>query len=238
MMPRTCFSVFVFLVLAMGGMGVAGGARAQEKTMERTITVSASGQVSAAPDQARVSSGVVTEANSAREALEKNSATMKKLIAGLKAAGVEDKDIQTSSFSVQPRYSNPREGQAPSINGYQVMNQVEILVRDLPRLGETLDTMVGLGANQMNGLSFEVSMAETLKDDARKEAIANALRRAQLLAVASGSEVGQVMTISEEVTGGEPRPVFYARAAQAEAVPVESGSQTLVARVTVTWRLK
>lgn len=238
MTPRTCFALFAAVLLSSGTTGSGGGAQAQEKIMERTITVSASGQVSATPDQARVSSGVVTEAASAREALEKNSATMKKLIAGLKAAGVEDKDIQTSSFSVQPRYTNPREGQTPSINGYQVMNQVEILARDLSRLGETLDTMVSLGANQMHGLSFEVSQAETLKDDARKDAMANALRRAQLLAVAGGAEVGQVMSISEEVSGGEPRPVFYARAAQAEAVPVESGSQTLVARVTVTWRLK
>ena len=92
----------------------------------------------------------------------------------------------------------------------------------------------------MNGIAFEVSKAETLKDDARKEAMANALRRAKLFAVAGGAELGEIVQISEDVTYTGPQPVMFGRAKtmSAEAVPVERGSQMLEARVTATWKLK
>jgi uncharacterized protein YggE len=216
----------------------AAGAAAEEKRMERTVTVSATGEVSAEPDMARLSSGVVSEADTAREALNLNSSAMKKLIEGLKAAGVDAKDIQTSSFHVEPRYTNPRDGQAAVINGYRVVNQVEIHARDLARLGELLDSLVSLGANQMNGLTFEVSKAETLRDEARKSAIANARRRAELYAEAAGASVGEVLAISEDASQPGPRPMAMARKALAQSVPIEAGSETLEARVTVTWALK
>jgi hypothetical protein len=218
---------------------IHGAAMAEEKRMERTITVSASAEVAAEPDMARLSSGVASEAETAREALARNSSAMAKVIVGLKTAGVEAKDIQTSSFQVEPRYTNPREGQAPVINGYRVSNQVDVRVRDLKRLGEIMDSLVSLGANQVSGLAFEVSQAETLKDEARKLAIANARRRAELFATAAGASVGEVLAISEETAHPGPRPYAMGRvAAMADAVPVEAGSQMLEARVSVTWALK
>lgn len=225
-----------FLLLAS-----LSGAQAQattESKMERHITVSATGSVEASPDLARVQSGVIVEGETAAQALAGNSDAMGKLISGLKESGIEPKDIQTSQFRVEPRYTNPRDGQAPQINGYRVVNEVQVTVREVSKLGGILDALVKLGANQMNGLSFEVSKAETLKDDARKAAIDNALRRAKLLAAAAGAEVGDVISISEDVVHGGPRPFAMARAAKAEAVPVEGGSETLEARVTVTWALK
>jgi hypothetical protein len=218
---------------------IHGAAMAEEKRMERTITVSASAEVAAEPDMARLSSGVASEAETAREALARNSSAMAKVIVGLKTAGVEAKDIQTSSFQVEPRYTNPREGQAPVINGYRVSNQVDVRVRDLKRLGEIMDSLVSLGANQVSGLAFEVSQAETLEDEARKLAIANARRRAELFATAAGASVGEVLAISEETAHPGPRPYAMGRvAAMADAVPVEAGSQMLEARVSVTWALK
>lgn len=221
-------------------LAVSGGAAAEEKRMERTITISASAQVAAEPDLARLNSGVTSEADTARAALDRNNEAMRKLVEGLKASGVDRKDIQTGQFNVEPRYTNPRDGKPPSINGYRVVNNVDIVVRDLKRLGEVLDQLVTLGSNQMHGLSFDVSKAETLKDEARKEAIANALRRAKLFAAASGAEVGQVLSISEDVASPpyHPRPMMASRAAVAKSVPVEAGSQLLEANVTVTWALK
>lgn len=210
-----------------------------EQTMQRTITVSASGSVDAAPDIARVQTGVVSEAETAGEALSANSAAMARMIKGLKEAGIEAKDIQTSSFRIEPRYTNHRDGRAPEINGYRVVNEVQLIVRAVGKLGGILDALVQIGANRMNGLSFEVSKAETLKDEARKIAIANARRRAELLATAAGAEVGDVVSISENVShGGGPRPLAMARSAKAEMVPIEGGSETLEANVTVTWALK
>lgn len=211
---------------------------AEENKVQRTITVSAEGSVVAKPDMARISSGVVTEARTAREALAANTAAMQKLVAALKAAGVAPADLQTASINVQPRYTHHRDGQAPRIDGYNVNNDLAVVVRDLGKLGDILDSLVTLGANQVGGLSFDVSNADTLRDEARKAAIANARRRATLYAEAAGVQLGEVLTISEGAIRFEgPRPMM-ARAAAGGAVPIEEGSQKIESDVSVTWSLK
>ena len=137
-----------------------------DSPMQKNITVSATGTVDATPDIARIQTGVITESETAAQALSGNSQAMAKLIAGLKESAIDAKDIQTSSFRVEPRYTNPRDGQAPEINGYRVVNRGARRRPDITKLGSILDALVKLGANQMNGLSFNVSKAETLKDDA------------------------------------------------------------------------
>jgi hypothetical protein len=234
-------SGLALLVTVVLGAGSASAQVAEGRgAMERTVTVTASARVAAEPDLARISAGVSTEAETARAALDRNSEAMKKLIAGMKSLGIDAKDIATSALQVEPRYTNPRDGQPPRINGYRVTNQVSLVQRNLARLGEVLDQLVTLGANQIGGLSFEISKAETLKDDARREALANALRRAKLYAAAAGADVGPVVTIAEDTAliGRPPRTVMMGRAAMAEAVPIEAGTQELEARVTVTWMLR
>lgn len=210
---------------------------AQEKRIERTVTVGASGIVSAEPDIAHIATGVLSEAETAREALQRNSAAMKKVVDGLKGAGIDPKDIQTSRFGIDPRYDQPKDGRTARITGYRVVNHVRITARDISRLGELLDLVVTLGANQAGGISFDVSKAETLKDEARRQAIANALRRARLFAEAAGATVGDVLTIAEDASMPSP-PMYSGRAMAAESVPIERGSQTLEVRVQVTWALR
>lgn len=232
------FAIAVAAV-ALTAMGTVSS-RAEDKAMERTITVSAAGTAEAEPDQARITSGVMTEAPTAREALTGNTEAMNKVISELKSKGIDAKDIQTASFNVEPVMDYSKDGQPPKLRGYRVSNQVVVLVRDLDKLGSVLDDLVSAGANQVQGLAFEVSKAETLKDEARKNAIANALRRAKLLAAAAGAEVGQVLQISEETTPDVPVTFAAPRFAkvQAASVPIERGSSTLEARVTTTWALK
>lgn len=206
--------------------------------MERTITVSATGTAEAEPDRARITSGVTTEAKTAREALAANSEAMSKVITEIKAGGIDPKDIQTAAFNVEPVMDYSKDGQPPVLRGYRVSNQVVVYVRELGKLGEILDKIVNAGANQIQGLTFEVSKEDTLKDEARKEAIANALRRAKLLAAAAGAEVGNVMQISEETTSSGPVTYAPRMAKAAMAAPIETGTSTLEARVTVTWALK
>lgn len=212
-------------------------ARAQEKRLpERTITVAGTGSVQAEPDIALVSTGVLTTAETARVALTQNSAAMRKIIDGLKGAGLEPKDIQTVYFGISPRYTSPKDGQAARVAGYNVVNNIRITVRDVAKVGEILDAVVTLGANQAGGIAFDVSKSETLKDEARKQAIGNALRRAKLLAEAAGAKVGPVITISEDAVSMPPRPI--ATRMSAEAVPIEAGSKMLEVRVQVTWALE
>ena len=209
--------------------------------MTRHISVSASATVSAQPDIAMISTGVVSEADTAREALTQNTAAMKRLIDGLKGAGIDAKDIQTVSFNVEPRYEQPgsyeKKRRSPDIIGYRVTNQVRITSRDISKLGQVLDETVSLGANQIGGIEFVVSKAETLKDDARRAAVENARRRATLFAAAAGVELGEVISISENVQSVGPRGPVMARMA-ADSVPIEAGSQALEASVQITWALK
>ena len=201
---------------------------------ERTVSVSATGHASAIPDLAAISTGVQTEASTAREAMSRNTVTMTKLVEGLKEA----KDIHTTTLNVNPRYTTPRDGKPAVIDGYSATNQVRIVLRDMKRLGDILDTALTLGATQMGGIAFEISKAETLKDEARRDAMVNARRRAELYAMAAGVILGEVLVISEDAQNNGPHQVLMATRSSAAPVPVEAGSMQLDATVHVTWRLK
>jgi len=231
--------VFAAALAVAATFGLAGSPMAVDgdKPAERGITVTAAGSVAAEPDLAHISAGVVAEADTAKEALARNTTLMTKLLDGLKALGIAAKDIQTTAVNVEPRYTQAKDGKPATISGYRVVNQVRLAVREVKRLGEVLDGAIGLGANQVHGISFDVTNAETLKDDARKQAIANARQRAELYAAAAGVGLGPVMQIAESIN--EPaRPVFAARAAGAMPVPVEAGTRMLTVEVSVTFGLR
>lgn len=215
-----------------------GATAAEEKKLQRTISVSAEGSVVTKPDMARISSGVVSEARTAREALTANSAAVQKLIAALKQAGIAAADLQTSSINVQPRYTHHKDGQAPRIDGYTVSNDLSLVVRDLGKLGDILDQLVTLGANQIGALSFDIANADALRDEARKAAVANARKRAALYAEAAGVTLGDVLEITEGEEQATPRGPMLARAALRESVPIEEGSHKVEARISITWSLK
>jgi uncharacterized protein len=210
-----------------------------DKAFERSVSVAATGSVTVEPDIATIMAGIVAEGDTARDATSKNSTLMTKLIEGLKSNGIAAKDIQTTAINVEPRYQSFKDGRPSVISGYRVVNQVKIVARDLKRLGEVLDQAVTLGANQISSIAFDVSNAEALKDDARRIAMANALRRATLYAEAAQANLGAVLQISEEPRGNVPRPVASGRAMMAaEAVPIEAGTQKLEVHVFVTWALQ
>jgi uncharacterized protein len=229
-------AVVVLLVTAALMMARPGMAADGDKT-ERFVSVSAAGSVVAVPDTAYITAGVLTEGDTARDALSRNNVATAKLIDGLKAAGIAAKDIQTSQLSVSPRYTQPKEGRPATVNGYTVSNQVRVTVRDVKRLGEILDQTITLGANQMHGIAFEVSTAESLKDDARKAAMQNARRRAELYATAAGAQLGPVLRISEDVRD-VAGPMTQKSRVALSGVPVEAGTQTLEVEVHVTYALK
>src|SRR5215468_11639504 len=161
-----------------------------DRPSERFISVSATGSVDAEPDLAGVSVGAIVETDSAKEALARSSALMAKLIDGLKALGIAAKDIQTTAVNIEPRYTQTKDGRPAALAGYRLVDRVHLTVREVRRLGEVLDGAIGLGANQINGIGFDVSNTEALKDEARKLAIVNARRRAELYATAAGVQLG------------------------------------------------
>ena len=210
-----------------------------------SIVIDGRGEVRAAPDMAMINSGVTTQGGTAREALDANTAAMTELIAALKEAGIEARDIQTSGFSVNPNYvySDARDENGyslpPRINGYQVSNSVSIVVRDLEELGAILDKSVTVGANTVNGVSFSVADPSDLYDQARKSAFADARAKAELYAEVAGAALGELESISEGQGSSSPEPYpMYARADMAAApVPVEAGEMTFAITVKVEWDL-
>ncbi len=197
---RSYFKIIPAVLL----LSLTAPALAQSNTEKKgIIDIQAAGEVVTKPDMAQVTSGVVTDGETARDALSANTAAMEQLVDILKQAGIEDRDIQTSNFSVSPRYvySNRKDANGydlpPKIVGYQVSNNVSVRVRDLAILGQVLDKAVTVGANTISNINFGVSDTSELLNTAREQAMANAVAKAKLYAKAAGVELGRVMTISE-----------------------------------------
>lgn len=210
------------------------------------LTVSADGQSRRTPDIATFSAGVTTQGKTASEALAANSAAMTEVIASLKRAGIQPRDIQTSNLSVSPVYADqnaqpairPRKPIGPEIIGYQVNNQVSVRQRKLDQYGAVIDALVSAGANQVNGPSFGVDQPDAATDEARIDAMKAARARADLYARAAGLRVVRIVSIAEGGGGGYPQPMLFARAkAMDVAAPVEAGEVNLGAHVTVQFEL-
>jgi uncharacterized protein len=233
-----------FLALSLGLLA-ASPALAQETTPITVpmpvpmIVVSAEGRVATVPDIATVSAGVTTEGTTAAEALTANTEQMQKVMDLLVGAGIESGDMQTSNLNISPIWDNSKFNSLgqPAISGYQATNMLTVQVRDLDKLGGVLDQVVSNGANQLNGLMFGLSEPDPAMDEARQLAVAEALRRAKLLASASGVTVGPILSITEGGGYSDPQPMFRRMAAENAPVPVAAGEVGTVATVTITFAI-
>jgi len=226
-MSRILTCVFLIAIAA------PGCAQAAERS-EKLLTVTGEGTVAAAPDSAMIRLGVSSQGKTARAASDANAREMTVVLAAIKESGVADRDIQTTSLSLQPQYDPSKTGAARLI-GFQANNQVTVKIRDVGRLPTVLDRAIAGGANEMSGIEFVVSEQGKLLDKARTEAIADARRKAELYATAAGMKVGRVMAISEE--GSAPPPRAFQALRAGAATPIAPGEQTLRAVVTVSYEL-
>ena len=207
----------------------------------RRIVVTGTGEASARPDVAVLSGGVVVQADTASAALAENTRAMNAVLEQLRAAGLAQEDIQTSQFAVTPLYDtrppDPQRMEPPRIVGYQVSNQVTARVRDIDRLGATLDALVRAGANSIDGLYFEVADPRQLLGEARDAAVADALAKARRYATAAGVQLGEILAIEEDGSFAPPRPMMRAEA-MAASVPIAPGQTELSAGVTITFAIQ
>ncbi|HMQ51019.1 MAG TPA: SIMPL domain-containing protein [Anaerolineae bacterium] len=201
----------------------------------RSVSVSGTGRVDVQPDQAIVLLGVQTDAETASEALNQNSSQMQTLLESLEENGVPADQLETQTVQLLTRYS-----QDSTPEGYTAANVVEMQVNDLERLGQLLDAAVEAGGNTIQGIRFEVSDRETQLDQARQAAVDDAKRKAEQLTSAFDAQLGQVLAINESSQFPGPLPFSASMAVQADAaaVPIEPGSQTVEVTVQVTWLLE
>lgn len=204
---------------------------------ETTITLNGHGAVDHEPDIAHISVGVSIDAETASSAMTQQAARMTGVFNAVKAAGIAERDMQTSSLSLNPTYSYP-EKLPPRLIGYKASNQLTIRVRDLRNLGKALDAVVKAGGNTINGISFDIDKPDPLQNEARIAAIKDAMDKAELYAKAAGYRVKRIVTVSESGGYDRPRPVPMARMAQAApSTPVAAGELTITADVNVTFEL-
>ncbi|MBR2117509.1 MAG: SIMPL domain-containing protein [Pseudomonadota bacterium] len=229
MRARTVFAAIAIATMASSAFG---------QSLPPTVSVTGEASISVPPDLAQIDSGVTTEAKTAREASEANNKAMGGVLQALKNAGIAEKDIQTSRLSLSPQSTPGRNPNAPfQITGYRASNRVTVTIRDITKVADTIDVLVGSGANEISGISFMVSKASKLLDDARAEAIADARRKAEIYAKAANISLGAPISISEETAPG-PVPYRKMAADMAASAPVAQGQETLRVSVSVSYELK
>jgi hypothetical protein len=204
------------------------------------LSVSAEGKTTGRPDMATINLGVQTDGQTAQAALQANSQRMTALVAALRHAGVAERDIQTSNVSVNPTYEY-RQNEPPRLTGYQANNSVVAKVRAIDTTGRVIDAAVSAGGNTVNGVNFSYQNPDAQLDAARRNAIQEARRRAELYAQALDMHVVRVISVNEG--GGYTPPMPMPMMARAEAAPappppVEAGEVETTASVSVVFELR
>ncbi|MEL6828640.1 MAG: SIMPL domain-containing protein [Pseudomonadota bacterium] len=208
---------------------------------ETTISLMGKGEVTAEPDIAIMSAGVRSDAATAAEAMAENRTAMNAVFDALKAAGVADRDMQTSNFSLQPQYdySNRSDGEPPRLTGYRAGNELSVRVRDLDQLGAMMDALVSAGSNTFSGVQFALDDPRNVRNEARRLAIRDAISKAELYAAESGYTVARIVTLSES---GGYQPVSMQDSAlsrvMAESTPIAAGEVGYTINVNVLFELR
>lgn len=222
-------------------------------TATNTITVSGEGEVFAVPDLATFSLTVREEAKEVKDAQKVATKKINDIITALKAAGVAEKDIKTTSYNVNPKYewieSVCVAGRCPpgkqEMIGFEVWQTVEVKVRDTEKAGDILSEVGGLGVSDVSGLSFTIDEEEELKSDAREMAIEDAEEKAEELADQLGVELVRIVGFNENTDGYLP---YYKGARMEMAVAMDAGlggapelpvgENKIVSNVTITYEIR
>jgi uncharacterized protein len=224
------------ILLAAGMLAATAPAEAQQPPPPlppARVIVTGEGSVTVPPDYAEITSGVTTQAKTAKAASDANSKAMAAINAALQNAGIAQNDIQTARFSVSPVYGTPQPNHAPPLVGFSVANQLGIKVRQIGQVGAILDALIAAGATDAGSVQFLHSDTSKALDQARQTAVADARRKAELYAQAAGLKLGAAAWITEVPAYAPPSPAGGVRMfAATSAVPISAGEDTLQVQIT------
>ncbi len=237
-------TLLIAVFLGLAALAVActtnENVKVQPSGQAQGISVSGTGQASGAPDLALLDLGVSTEGKTVKEARDAAATAMNAVNSAVKGDGVAEKDVQTQQFSIEPEYQYP-DGKQELI-GFRVTNIVEVKVRNLDSTGQIIDDAAKAGGDvvQVQGLTFTIENPETLRAQARQEAVADARARAEGLAELAGVKLGKPISVSE--TTGTPPTAFrnaMPGAAGAEmATPIQPGELEVSVTVDILYALE
>jgi len=231
----------VALAACSGGTPAVTTTSAQATPIARSITVTGTGEVYVTPDVAYIDIGVQNTAATVTDALKQNTAQAQAIHAALTALSVDDKDIQTSNFSVNPQQQYAPDGTLKSTD-YSAINTVTVTVRNLSNLGQILDAVVNSGANTINSISFDLLNKDDANAQARQQAVDDAHSQADALAKAAGVQLGDVQTISV-YTINPVVPSYEGKGGAVmstanSAVPIATGQMLISVQVNIVYAIK
>jgi uncharacterized protein YggE len=210
--------------------------RAQGAAPQGTITVVGQGSVKIKPDIAQVAIGVEVVQPTVKEASQEASVVMNRVLGVLKQQGIEDKDIQTSTYSVwMERPYKPDGSQGTPV--FHVSNQVNVTVRQLDKLGDVLDATIAAGANNIYGVTFSLADKTQVENEARQKAVADARAKAEDLATLTDLRLGEVISVSE-VIGGATGGYYPGGVEKAAAIGMGGGGPVAPGELEVTLQLQ
>jgi uncharacterized protein YggE len=241
-MFKKTFIISSILLVALFLGACSPALAAESGTPTRTISVNGTGEVFLSPDIAYIAIGVHNGEESASAAVRANNAKTQSVINALKKAGVDEKDIRTSNFSIWPNTQYGPDGKQQGVT-YMVDNSVYVTVRDLQNLGELLDSVVQSGANSINSIQFDAEDKTEAIKQARAVAVADAQVQASELADAAGVKLGDVQSIGFY----DATPVPYVSSLgkggggaveAAASVPIQPGQLSLTVQVSMTYEIR
>jgi uncharacterized protein len=235
LLPRAAKLAAVVLAAIVLVAGPEAQAQQPQSRPEARVIVNGEGSVTVQPDYAQLRAGVTTRAKTVKDATDANTKLMSTVTAALRDSGIEQKDIQTSRFSVQPVYAPAQPNSEPKLSGFSVSNQLNVTIRQIAMVGTVLDRAIAAGATDLGGVEFLHSDLSKALDQARVAAVADARRKAELYARAAGLELGRVAWITEDPGFAPPGAMKAMRAAGglSAPVPIASGEDTLRVQITV-----
>jgi len=235
-----------YLCVALTTLVAYPAASAQQLSAEPRIKVKGEGSVSIAPDMAVLALTVTRGDKTARAALDANSQAMAEILKAMRERGIAEKDMQTSNFSIKPKYHYPKrdsnaQDNAPKIVGYTVRNSLTVRVRDLKAVGSILDQSVTLGVNEGGKITFINNDPYSALAEARIIAVQHAVAKAKTLAEAAGVVLGKILEISEHSSSNLPVPMARARMTDTlydTSVPVASGENSYRVSVSMSFEIE
>jgi uncharacterized protein YggE len=235
------FLIFVIMIVFVAFL-LSSISKNMEESEINTITISGEGEIYATPDIALIDVSVVTENKTVADAMENNTDKMNNIIDALKNnMAIDESDIKTTDFSIYPQYSYNSETGQRSLDGYNISQNINIKIRDLDNVGQIIQTVTSLGANNVSDLSFTFDDDEDLKNQARAEAIDNAKEKASELAKQLGVKIVKIVDFSESsytptYNTGVSYKAYDEIALESVSIPsIQTGENRITSNVYITY---
>lgn len=237
------FLILVLLIMIIAFLGASINEKNQTSE-NQVITVSGTGEVYASPDVGLINVSVRTEARDVATATNENTTKMNDVLSFIKSQNVQENDIKTTGFNINPVYAWEDKTGRRTLTGYEVTQTINVKIRDLTKVGVIISGATEKGANDVSSLSFIVDDDEKIKEEAKALAIANAKEKAKNLEAALGVKMVKIINFSESTYNPNYAAYDYSykiesSSAGAVAAPsIQTGQNKITSNVTITYAIK